>query len=330
MSAMQLTPLHIDRAAGSLVGLACGDGLGAGYEFGPPLTETPVMKDGGRFGWEPGEWTDDTSMAICIAQVTSTGSVDTIAIVGRFLDWFHSNPKDVGILTRAVLSASHTPADVAVRSATHYQQHPNSSAGNGSLMRTGPIALACLGNDTKLAATAREVSDLTHGDPMAGDACVLWCVAIDRAIRHGKLDGIRDGLQLLPPERRATWAALIDEAESKPPRAFSLNGYVVKALQAAHSSIFHTNIPEDMPCLHFQHALQRAVQIGDDADTVGAIAGALLGARWGLSAIPARWVTALHGWPGVRVGDLVRLAVLSARNGESDSSGWPAAANLCD
>jgi ADP-ribosyl-[dinitrogen reductase] hydrolase len=327
-----MTPesVRMDRAAGTLVGLAAGDALGAGYEFGPPTTAIPRMKGGGPFGWKPGEWTDDTSMAICVAQVTATGSTNPTEISATFLDWYRSNPPDVGNQTRAVLSTAANPADVIQRAAAHFASRPNGSAGNGSLMRTAPVALAHLGQDRHLASAARHISDLTHADPIAGDACVLWCIAIDRAIRQGRLDGIRDGITLLPADRQQFWEDHITEAENKPPTDFVRNGYVVRALQAAYASVIHTPIPADTACLHLQHALHQAVQIGDDTDTVAAIAGGLLGARWGLTAIPAKWTTILHGWPGLTAADLTRLAILSARHGGSDDIGWPAAPTLAN
>ena len=94
-----------DRIAGALVGLAAGDALGAGYEFGPPPAEIVPMKGGGPFGWEPGEWTDDTQMAICIAEEAATGSLDPVAVGDRFLGWVRE-ASDVGVQTRAVLDGA--------------------------------------------------------------------------------------------------------------------------------------------------------------------------------------------------------------------------------
>jgi ADP-ribosylglycohydrolase len=286
------------------------------------------MIGGGLGRWEPGEWTDDTSMAICIAEEAATGTLDPTAVAGRFLDWYRSGPADVGIQTRGVLSRAKAAGAVASSAAKWFAEHPNASAGNGSLMRTAPVALACLGNDDALVEMARIISSLTHGDPRAGDACVLWCVAIDRAVREGHFDGVYDGIALLPSERRPYWQARIDEAAAGPPSRFTPNGFVVTALQAALSAIWNTPVPEDQPCRHLQHALQAAVRIGDDTDTVAAIAGSLLGARWGATAIPVEWQLLLHGWPGYRARDLVRLGVLSATGGKPDSAGWPDADDL--
>jgi hypothetical protein len=140
---------------------------------------------------------------------------------------------------------------------------------------------------------------------------------------------VRDGIDLLPAGRRSYWEERLEEVEDGPPSRFSPNGFVVSAFQAALAAIRHTPIPEIEPCRHLQHALYAAVRIGDDTDTVAAIAGSLLGARWGASAVPILWRAILHGKPGVyerpdySSQDLVRLAVMSARHGEADSIGWP-------
>lgn len=319
----------LDRCEGVLLGLAAGDALGAGYEFRAPPTGDAEMKGGGLGGWAPGEWTDDTQMAICIAEETATGSPDLEAIAAGFLEWYRSGPADVGIQTRSVLSGAAKPSDVASRAAAHFKAHPDRSAGNGSLMRTAPVALAALGDDDRLVDLAMAVSGLTHADPLAGEACALWCIAIDRAISMGRPDGIRDGIELLPPDRRSFWSERIAEVEKGPMSRFSPNGYVVSALQAALSAIWHTPVPPTQPCRHLQHALHAAVRIGDDTDTVAAIAGGLLGATWGASAVPVAWRAILHGKPGTyrqpdySSTDLVRLAALSAGRGHPDPIGWP-------
>ena len=173
-----------------------------------------------------------------------------------------------------------------------------------------------------------QISGLTHADPVAGEACVIWCVAIDRAIREGRLDGVSDGIALLPDARRQFWSERLDEAERNPPGSFSPNGYVVTALQAAWAAIRQTAVPAEQSGRHLVDALGAAVRIGDDADTVAAIAGALLGARWGATAVPLEWKSKLHGWPGYQVADLVRLAILTVRGGHDDDAGWPSRTSL--
>ncbi len=323
---MKLTPVQMDRAAGALVGLACGDALGAGYEFRAPVDE-PEMKRGSLADGAPGEWTDDTQMAICIAEVTARGSLDPIEIGERFLAWGALDPPGIGMQTGAVLDDASSAEDLPRAAQRHFKKHPNRAAGNGSLMRTAPMALACLGDDDALVSAAMEISALTHGDPVAGEACALWCVAIDRAIREGRLDGARDGLDLLPAASRDVWRERLDEAERSPPSSFNPNGWAVAALQAAHAAIHQTPVPETQPARRLGEALKAAVRIGDDTDTVAAIAGSLLGARWGGSAVPLGWRRMLHGWPGYRARDLVRLAILAVQGGPKPNR-WPEVASM--
>jgi ADP-ribosyl-[dinitrogen reductase] hydrolase len=314
--------ISTDRAAGALLGLAIGDALGAGYEFASaPFRGSAEMIGGGLGDFAPGEWTDDTSMAVCIAEVTATGAVGLEAIAARFLDWYESGPADVGNLTRAVLGSSTNAADVPVRAAARFETHPGSCAGNGALMRTSPVALAHLGDDRAIVDAAQAVSALTHADPVSGEACALWCIAIDRAVREARLDGVRDGLSFLPADRAAYWDDKLTEAETREPETFHDNAYVVTALQAAYAAVVATPVADDSPGDHLQDALHRVIGIGHDTDTTAAIAGQLLGARWGASAIPSRWTRILHGWPGLRAQDLVQLAVLTARGGEPDRAG---------
>ena len=191
---MTLTTAQLDRAVGVLLGTAAGDALGAAYEFGPPRgPELEVaMVGGGSFGWEPGEWTDDTSMAIAIAEVAATGAdlreeeaLD--ALVRRWHEW-SLHAKDVGVQTRSVLSRAGRrgiSAQTARRESAALHERTGRTAGNGSLMRTAPLALAYLDDEAALVEAARAVSELTHYDPEAGDACVLWCLAIRHAILTG-------------------------------------------------------------------------------------------------------------------------------------------------
>ena len=142
---------------------------------------------------------------------------------------------------------------------------------------------------------------------------MLWCLAIRHAILTGKLDA-RIGLQQIPIERRDLWVSRLTVAEASKPADFTNNGWVVEALQAAWSAITTTPIPTDHPAEgnfrvdHLRLALDAAVRGGNDTDTVAAIAGGLLGAAYGASAIPADWRRLLHGWPGQATRDLVALA----------------------
>ena len=343
---MKLTTAQVDRAAGVLLGQACGDALGVPYEFKQTLSadDEPEMVGGGLGPYAPGEWSDDTQMALCIAQVSATG-VDLVStdalddIAEGFLDWQANGASDIGVQTQAVLSATRrlTEGSVSTRmlhasEALHAQT--GRTAGNGALMRTGVVGLTQLDDPHATADAARQIAELTHADPLAGDSCVIWALAIRRAVLDGTFDGVREGLEYLPVDRRDQWAVWLDEAEAGPATSFSGNGFTVVALQAAWSAIANTAVAPDepglgsFPCLHLQESLKNAVRVGNDTDTVAAIAGALLGARWGASAVPAAWRRQLHGWPGLRARDLVRLGVLTARGGADDGAGWPTCADV--
>ena len=321
-----LSARQTDRAVGAVVGAAAGDALGVPYEYGTiPLVGEPRMVGGGLGGIAPGQWSDDTEMACAILLVAATGAdlrseaaLDQVA--DQFLRWAATSPPDMGVQTRTVLGRTRPGPGAAARMravAADLHARTGKTAGNGSLMRTSPVALAHLGDRPAVAAAARAVSELTHTDPVAGDACALWSLAIDLAVRTGTLD-LRAGLDLVDG---AYWEPLIDAAEAATPAAFVRNnGWVVSALQAAWSAV---HAAPDLPS-----ALNAAVAGGGDTDTVAAITGGLAGARWGGSAVPFRWRRMLHGWPGLRERDLVRLAALTVQKGMPDGAGWPTGASL--
>jgi ADP-ribosylglycohydrolase len=259
-------------------------------------------------------------MAIAIAEVATTGAdlrqeEAQDAIARRWHEW-SQHAADVGVQTRSVLSQAGRNGISAQKARTEsaaLHKHSGRTAGNGSLMRTAPVALAYLDDEAALVEAARAISELTHYDPEAGDACVLWCCAIRHAILTGELD-VRIGLQHIDEVRRDLWMSRLDASESSKPSDFVNNGWVVEALQAAWSAIATTPVPQDDPAKgvfrvdHLRLALDAAVRGGNDTDTVAAIAGGLLGAAYGASAVPADWRRLLHGWPGVRARDLVAMA----------------------
>ncbi len=298
------------RALGVLLGQACGDALGVPYEFGAlPLGERAAMVGGGLGGYAPGEWSDDTQMALCIARVAATGAdltsdeaLDDVATL--FEEWFADDPPDVGAQTRAVLGlARDLPGRPATRlreASRRVHQRTGRSAGNGALMRTAVVALTALDDRTRVAAAAASVAALTHHDPLAAESCVLWSEAVRVAVTTGELH-VDAGLDLVPAGRRAVWRVRLDEAldPATPPARFRPNGFTVTALQAAVSAIRSARGEGD-DAVPLTAALQAAVRIGDDTDTVAAIAGGLLGAAASVDGIPPEWADAVHGWPGPR------------------------------
>jgi len=197
-SVVRLTSHQIDRAGGLLVGQAAGDALGVPYEFGGgTLTGEPQFVGGGLGGIAPGQWSDDTEMAICLTEVAATGA-DLRAddaqeqIAPGLLRWYQDEPTDIGVQTRrSVLSETLRrggPAAGTMRSVNEdLHRRACRTAANGSLMRTGAVALAHLGDEKAMVEAARLTSALTHADPVAGDACGLWCCAVAHAVLTGDL-----------------------------------------------------------------------------------------------------------------------------------------------
>ncbi len=319
---MKLTTLQRDRAGGVLLGQAIGDALGVPYEFGPRIEAGQAQMIGGGLGpYAPGEWSDDTQMAVCIAEVTASGTdVTTDAglrqVAQRFVEWKDSGATDIGNQTRYVLGRAHPRwgdvLDIMREASAEEARHDR--AGNGALMRTGIVGLVALDDPHKTADAASRVAGLTHAHRLCVESSILWAEAVRVAVVEGRLD-LRSGLRLLPDERREEWSGWIDEAEQGNREDFTRNGFTVTALQAAWLAIRSTEKVAGPD--HVVAALQAAISIGHDTDTVAAIAGALLGARYGVSGLPTDLARRVHGWPGLRGRDLVRLALATVEPGSN-------------
>jgi ADP-ribosyl-[dinitrogen reductase] hydrolase len=292
-----------DRALGSILGLAIGDALGAPYEFKPPVTaDTPITMDFND-NWTPGKWTDDTAMTIAIMQawlkhgnITSVEAQDTLVQIWK--EWSKTAP-DVGIQTRQVLmSLKDETAAEATQISENLHHTTGRSGGNGSLMRTAPLAFLKL-PDAEVAKVVTQISKLTHFEDDAAHACIIWVFAIRHAIETGQLD-FEPGFAFLPEEAQTKWHGLLKEAEEHPPVYFENNGWVVSAFQAAASAVM---IGE----YDFTEGIEAAIRSGYDTDTVAAIAGSLLGALCGAENLPDECTEILHGWPNFKVVDLASM-----------------------
>lgn len=306
-----LTTAQRDRATGAVVGMAVGNALGSGYAFQPhPDPAFIRMLPGGLGAYELGEWADDTAMAMPILEALADGrdlldpaTQDVVA--SRWAKWF-TTAKDVAPNIDRVLEA-YDPALGAQslrHTATAIHAAGTPAAGNASLMRTTPVTLGYLHDPEALAHAARTYSDLTHANPEASEACILWNLAQRRAILSGEFD-ISGGLDWVPKEHQQYWDHLITQAEIGWPPDFAIrNGRCSHMVQTAWSAISRSDQsgPE-----HFETALRMVIAAGGDTPTAAAITGSMLGARWGVSAIPLEWRRHIHGWPGLRDVDLLRL-----------------------
>lgn len=285
----------VNRFQGAILGLAVGDCMGVPLEFKTPNTFEPVsdMIGGGSFGLKVGEWTDDTSTALCLAESLAEKGFDPVDQLERYLKWYRDGYMsvndvcfDIGNTTREALHRFEKSHD--------YYCGPKSerSAGNGSLMRLAPVPLFYISDPLLAIEKSGESSKTTHGHPLAVDACRYFGGLIFGALvgyskeellssRFSPVPGYWDENQL---ERE------IDEVASgsfkvKNPPEISGRGYVVKCLEAALWAFYRSS--------SFKEGCLMAVNLGDDADTTGAVYGQIAGAYYGKSGIPENWVSRL-------------------------------------
>ena len=246
---MSVSPLVVDRAAGCLLGEACGDALGVPYEMSAPPVGEAVMKGGGLGPYDPGEWSDDTQMTLCVATAAAagldlTGPDGLDAVAEAFVAWLAGGATDVGVQTRTVLldaaSLPGRPHEQLTTAAEALHARTGHTAGNGALMRTSVVGLFALDDREKTAAAARAVARLTHADDLASDSSVLCSEAIRVAVTEGRLD-LAAGLDLVADGNRARWADWLEEATGADPGQFQNNGFTVTALQAAWAAITTTD-----------------------------------------------------------------------------------------
>ncbi|MFI2200557.1 ADP-ribosylglycohydrolase family protein [Streptomyces sp. NPDC020192] len=299
-----------ERALGAVLGSAVGDALGAPFEFGPEgafSARFPHPGHGaemcGGGGWDPGEATDDTQMAVLTAEsLVECGGLDLPDVFHRFQRWAAADPKDIGLQTEAVLTGG-DPWDTAA--ALHFQVNQR-AAGNGALMRAAPSAVhfARHGRAATMDA-ARRLSALTHGDGAAWEGTAALHELIRVALTGADpLTAVPETLTALQPDHRQRYAVVLSP-DWHPDRATEFNGAVWPCLGSAVWALRTTG--------SYEEAVRAAIDLGGDTDTVAAVTGALAGAVYGLSAIPTRWTEPLHvplpGFGGrvLRARDLAEL-----------------------
>jgi ADP-ribosyl-[dinitrogen reductase] hydrolase len=283
--------LH-DRVLGGLLGVAVGDALGATTEFMAPKgikARYGVHREivgGGTLKWRAGEPTDDTDLTLAVARAYAAGySLDRVA--ANFLAWYAGGPHDIGGLTRASLTELKRSRDPWRSGFVALNKDPG-SAGNGSLMRCLPTALAQRDPQRRLQETVA-ISDITHADERCMDACVAYNEIADCLIRGlTPLDAL---YEVYTNPRLGLCAAVkealrVDPDLTPSPATLYTGGFVLDSLRCAVWAVQQGQPAED--------SLIQLVNLGHDADTTGAIAGGLLGVRWGASCWPWRWVGKLE------------------------------------
>lgn len=279
-----------NRAYGALVGLAVGDAIGTTLEFMPRDTYVHLtdMVGGGPFKLKAGQWTDDTNMAVCLAEsLVKRKGFDPIDQLERYVMWrekgYHS-PKgycfDIGTTTSSALTDF-------VKTKLPYRQLHVSNAGNGSLMRLAPIPIAYAHDIDLLLVNARLMSMTTHASNEANAACQAYAVMIARALNGQSKEEILDANVLdLIPDAPAKVKTIVEGSYKLKTRTFIRSGgYVMESLEAALWCFYNSTTFED--------GVLMAANLGNDADTTAAIYGQLAGAFYGLDAINNTWLEKL-------------------------------------
>jgi len=276
-----------------MIGLAVGDALGAAAEF---LSERQVHETYGVLrDYQPtpyfdvGEYTDDTSMALAIAEsIVAADCVDAEAMADAFVQWMHSDGRGIGSLTLEslrLIDEGHAPLESSRRA---WERSGRSSAGNGAVMRCAPVGLYDWRDSESLVRDSLLCSQVTHYDPR----CCWSCVAVNSAIAAllGDADPLRAARRAVAGKCSELEGAL-DDAVHESLGSMRLDGgdkgYTILTTRAAFVALRQFD--------SFEEGVVAVVNKGGDADTNGAVTGALLGAKFGLDAIPTRWVTGLKG-----------------------------------
>ena len=279
----------IDRYRGCLLGLAAGDAVGTTVEFQPRGTFKPVtdMTGGGPFQLEPGQWTDDTSLALCLAtSLVERKEFDPVDQMERYCRWKEQGYLsstgecfDIGTTTDSALRKYRRTGEANAGSTNP------STAGNGSIMRLAPIPMYFLPNLDKIEEYAAASSITTHGALECVDACRLFGRIIGRALLGQSKEDVLfsggeafSGVESIMSIARGSY-------QTKNEAAIRGTGYVVESLEAALWCFLRTD--------SYEHAILMAANLGDDADTTAAICGQVAGAHYGEAGIPSRWIQKL-------------------------------------
>jgi ADP-ribosylglycohydrolase len=284
--------LQIERYRGSLLGLAVGDAVGTTLEFKPPGSFVPItnMVGGGPFHLAPGQWTDDTSMALCLAEsLVECQGLDLVDQLERYVRWYREGYLsstgrcfDIGNTVRGALlrfERTHEP---------YCGSTDSMAAGNGSIMRLAPVPLAYAQRPQEAVEKCAESSRATHGAVAAVDACrYLGGLLVGAVNGVGKDELLSERYSPVPGYwTESPLTPKIDEVaqgsfKRREPPEIRGTGYVVRSLEAALWAFYRGD--------SFREGCLLAVNLGDDADTTGAIYGQLAGAFYGEQGIPESW-----------------------------------------
>jgi ADP-ribosyl-[dinitrogen reductase] hydrolase len=277
------------RFKGCLLGLACGDAVGTTVEFQPPGSFPPVtdMVGGGPFHLKAGQWTDDTSMALCLAaSLIECGEFNALDQMQRYCAWrAEGYMSSTGRCFDIGNTVSHALGEFIGSGNPYSGSTHEHSAGNGSIMRLAPVPMFYYPNINDAVYYSGESSRTTHGAQECVEACRLFASMI-----HKALDG-KNKQQILfendvDSYRRAKIQKIArGEYKNKGYKEIRGSGYVIDSLEAALWCFLNSD--------NFKDAILLAVNLGDDADTTAAVCGQIAGAFYGVEDFPDNWLNTL-------------------------------------
>jgi ADP-ribosyl-[dinitrogen reductase] hydrolase len=316
-----------EKFTGCLLGLACGDALGAPLEFMSP--EAIAIKHGRVTemiggGWQntfPGQYTDDTQMMMCLARsLIEKKTFDPADVAQRYVEWWKTNPRDIGQVTKVSLELIAGGTSIEEAALIAHQRCEEKSAGNGTIMRTAPLALVYHRRWEELIECSIKEARITHYDKLAGLGSACLNILISHALdcypespapnRKGRLskEQKRKNRQMrlavleqcwnLMRSRSTEYYGLLRGVADKGESDLDTLGYVTGRVNLPTSGFVMHTMETALWCFlnsnGFEQAVVTAVNLGGDADTIGAVTGTLAGAFYGLPALPERWLATLQ------------------------------------
>ena len=289
-----------ERFLGTLLGLAAGEALGTPYQFqraGELAKKAPggprEIVAGGK--WAAGEPSDDVDLTLAVLRsLVARRGLELSDVAAGFVKWLGNNPKHVGKLTRASIENLRAGEGHEQSGAMAWEDAGRSAAGNGSVSWCAPIGLFHSKDTERLAEDATALSRITHFDPRCVGGCIAVATAVSLLVR-----GDKDAEEAIPRAAAAGGAvsdevlAVIERGANKKPDQLHVdgddNGYVLHTLELAFSALASAST--------FEEGVVAVVARGGDTDTNGSVAGALLGAKFGKTQVPERWVKLLKAAP---------------------------------
>jgi ADP-ribosyl-[dinitrogen reductase] hydrolase len=276
-----------DRYRGVLLGVACGDALGGPVEFNKREDVDARFPGGVREfiggGWldlDPGEVTDDTQQTLILCRALTESGLDLAAFGEGLLEWYRSAPKDIGnttVIALRALAEGASPTESGERALA--ERGERGAAANGAVMRCSPVALRFRNEPHLLVQASMESARVTHAESRAAWSTVAVNQAIVHLLNGGAITDAPAAAVANIPDHRVVEAVLGAAAMSRD--EVGAGGHVLDTVGASFWALANFDSAEEI--------IVQAVSLGDDADSTGAVAGALAGAAFGVDALPERW-----------------------------------------